>query len=164
MESLILLFTSGIIMHLSARKLQRYQIPFAKVSFLSHTPKFKINSTKSGDKIYYQFYDIENTTYGIISIYMAERHSLDNAGKILLKYLQMIRKPLGIVATYKIEKCQNGKDDVSEFVDYWQDEEGKDWKVKAYTNGRVISILYVKNIGNTSVKDHDKFLNGLRFS
>jgi hypothetical protein len=164
MESLILLFTSGIILRLSTSKLQRYSIPYAKVSFLSHTPKFKINPTKAGDKMYFQSYEMENAGYGIICIHMSERQELDHAGKILYKYMQTLRAPLGIIANLKIEKCADSKPGIIELQDYWQDEQGKDWKVKAYTNGRVVCILYVKNIGATTVKQHDRFLNGFRFS
>jgi hypothetical protein len=49
-------------------------------------------------------------------------------------------------------------------VDYWQDEEGLDWKVKGYTDGRIIAVLYVKNINDISVEKQDKFLDSFCFS
>jgi hypothetical protein len=49
-------------------------------------------------------------------------------------------------------------------TDYWQDKAGIDWKVKGYTNGKVLSLLYVKNISNATVRAHDTYLDGFRFS
>jgi len=48
-------------------------------------------------------------------------------------------------------------------TDYWQDSDQQDWKIKAYTNGKAIAILYVKNIGHVEVKKQDLFLDGFLF-
>jgi hypothetical protein len=44
-------------------------------------------------------------------------------------------------------------------VDYWQDEDEMDWKVKGYTDGQIIAVLYVKNINQSTVEQQDLFLD-----
>ena len=48
-------------------------------------------------------------------------------------------------------------------LEYWQDDEGNDWKVKGWTNGRFMALLYVKNFTEESIKEVDEFLNSFRF-
>ena len=60
-----------------------------------------------------------------------------------------------------IDLCQNWVhgDDCIRLVDYWQDEDSVDWKVKGYTDGHTIAVLYVKNINEISVEKQDEFLD-----
>ena len=46
---------------------------------------------------------------------------------------------------------------------YWQDCSKKDWKVKGYTDGKTLAVLYVKNIGHVDVKKQDLFLDSFHF-
>jgi hypothetical protein len=44
-------------------------------------------------------------------------------------------------------------------TDYWQDSQGVDYKVKGYTNGRVLAILFVRNISQLDVSLQDQYLD-----
>jgi hypothetical protein len=92
---------------------------------------------------------------------MKEVYTLHQAELILVQYINRVRRPFGIAynISMNIEKA-NG---IVTLSDYWQDEEGTDWKIKGYTNGKIIALLYVRNISNAPVKEHDDFLNGFRF-
>jgi hypothetical protein len=48
-------------------------------------------------------------------------------------------------------------------VDYWQDADRRDWKVKGWTDGASLAVLYIKNIGSVPVLQEEKFLNGRLF-
>jgi hypothetical protein len=57
-----------------------------------------------------------------------------------------------------------GDDRIFGFTEYWQDKGGLDWKVKAWTNGQVMTVLYIRNIGDVKLKDQDSYLDGISFS
>jgi hypothetical protein len=50
------------------------------------------------------------------------------------------------------------------FTEYWQDKKGHDWKVKAWSNGLVMTVLYISHIGTVSLKDQESYLDGISFS
>ncbi len=93
---------------------------------------------------------------------MKEVYNLQQAETILVQYINKARKPFGAVLNIGMEiKKLYGHVSIS---DYWQDKEGIDWRIKGFTNGKIVSVLYVKNITAASVSDLDKFLNSFRFS
>lgn len=49
-------------------------------------------------------------------------------------------------------------------TDYWQDADGVDWKVKGWTDGRIMTVLYVKGIGSLSFAQQDAFLDSFQFN
>jgi hypothetical protein len=49
-------------------------------------------------------------------------------------------------------------------TEYWQDLEGTDWKVKGWTDGRVMTVLYVKGIGYSSIDQQEAYLNSFQFN
>ena len=48
-------------------------------------------------------------------------------------------------------------------LDYWKDREKAEWKVKAWTNGSYIGVLYAKSKKELPVNKVDIYLNGFRF-
>ena len=48
-------------------------------------------------------------------------------------------------------------------VDHWQDAGGVDCKVKGYTDGQVMAVLYVKNICAGEVSKQEEFLDSFHF-
>ena len=93
---------------------------------------------------------------------MKELYTLHQAENILAQYINRLRRPFGIA--YNICMQIEKEDGIITVEDYWQDDAGTDWKLNGYTNGKTIAVLYVKNIGTSSVAEHDAFLNGFRFS
>jgi hypothetical protein len=57
-----------------------------------------------------------------------------------------------------------GDEKIFGFTEYWQDKDGMDWKVKAWTNGQVMTVLYIRNIGQVKLRDQDSYLDGISFS
>jgi hypothetical protein len=52
-------------------------------------------------------------------------------------------------------------DAVLGMTDYWQDYHGTDYKVRGWTDGKVLCALYVKNIGAASFLDADGYLSSI---
>lgn len=154
---------TSLVLRLPSPKFKRYLIGSGCSALLVSGHKtLHCKTTKDGDRV--SFYDraINGVTFGLIMVQMKEVYTLHQAEMILVQYVNRVRRPFGIAynISMNIEK-QNG---VVTLTDYWQDDEGMDWKIKGYTNGKTISLLYVRNISNAPVKEHDDFLNGFRFS
>lgn len=159
----MLLFATSLVWRISAPKFKRYIIGRTGCTslLLSEETTLHIQSTKEGERVYFYEHDVNGVTYGLITVNMKELYSLDQAENILVQYLNRIRKPFGIEHNVSMEVEK--KPDTVYLTDYWQDEEGIDWKVKGHSNGKIIAVLYVKNIADASAKEHDAYLNGFRF-
>ncbi|RYY40640.1 MAG: hypothetical protein EOO08_05785 [Chitinophagaceae bacterium] len=48
--------------------------------------------------------------------------------------------------------------------EYWQDRAGKDWKVQGWTDGTLMTILYIKNISITDFRRQDAYFASFRFA
>ncbi|GAB4091947.1 hypothetical protein [Flaviaesturariibacter terrae] len=48
--------------------------------------------------------------------------------------------------------------------EYWQDADGKDWKVVGWTDGTLMAVLYIRNISITDFRRQDAFFESFRFA
>lgn len=144
-------------------KFRRYLVGKTGASclLLSGQPRFHIHRTADGDTVHFYEEEIDGVTFGLVVVQMSTSHPLPKAETILLNYLTRIRKPFGIACNAGTETERRA--DAVSLCDYWRHENGSDWKVRGCTNGRLLSVAYVKNVGDAAVSDHDAFLNGLRF-
>jgi hypothetical protein len=95
---------------------------------------------------------------------MDRQYTLIEAEEMLRSYVDKLRGPLYILHnTGMQEEADWNSENSITIVDYWQDCRKKDWKVKGYTNGKILAVLYVKNIGNADVKKQDFFLDSFHF-
>lgn len=101
----------------------------------------------------------------MICVDMNQQYSLTEAGEMLQSYIDRLRGPFYILHNTGIHDEADWNSETSKtIVDYWQDYRKKDWKVKGYTNGKTLAVLYVKNIGNVDVKKQDLFLDSFHFN
>src|SRR5947209_2770592 len=130
MENLLLLFATSLAWRISAPKFKRYIIGRTGCTslLLSSETALHVQSTTDGERIYFYEHDVNGVTYGVITISMKELYSLEQSENIMVQYVNRIRKPFGIEHNVWME-IQNTADRVS-LTDYWQDEEGIDWKIK----------------------------------
>lgn len=163
MENLLLLFATSLAWRISAPKFKRYIIGRTGCTslLLSTETTLHVQSTKDGERIYFYEHEVAGVTYGVITVNMQELYTFEQSENILVQYANRIRKPFGISYNVSME-IEHSADRIT-LTDYWQDEEGVDWKIKAHTNGKIVAVVYVKNISAAPVKEHDAFLNGFRF-
>ncbi|RYZ56087.1 MAG: hypothetical protein EOP49_01245 [Sphingobacteriales bacterium] len=48
--------------------------------------------------------------------------------------------------------------------EYWQDSKGKDWKVVAWTDGSLMTLLYIKNISIIDFRRQDAYFASFEFA
>src|SRR5436189_56465 len=84
---------------------------------------------------------------------------------IFYSHAQIIKKyPVNKSGCFVYMFCDhlNSNENTRGIVDYWKDKENNNWKVKAWTDGKFIAVLYAYT--KTEVPDKaDVFLNSLRF-
>lgn len=154
---------TSLVLRVTSPRFRRYLICSGCSTLLNSAGRtLHIRYTKEGDKIYFNEYACDGISYGIICAEMKKTYTAERAEKILINFINRVRKPMHISVNDAMEVEAN--DHYLTITDYWQDHAGIDWKIKGYTNGSVIALLYVKNITDTNVKNHDAYLNGLRFS
>jgi hypothetical protein len=164
MENLFMFLATSLVLRIPQPKFKRYLLGANGCSTLlvsgNNTIHFK--HTKDGDRVYFYEQEVNDVTFGMISVQMKEVFTLNQAENILVHYINKIRRPFHI--SHNISMEMEKKNQVLTLTDYWQDEQGIDWKVKGYTNGKTVAVLYVKNIADSFVDEQDHFLNGFRFS
>ena len=155
---------TSLVLQITAIKRRRYFIGTTGASCILFTSgKFlAVKYTTEGDRLFFNEHVNNKVTYGLICVEMKNLYTLQEAQDILVNYLQKAQAPFAIAHTIHLEMTKE-KTSVSA-ADYWQDKSGADWKIKAQTNGKLLSILYVKNVAETSVSEHDYFLDSFRFS
>jgi hypothetical protein len=166
MENLLLfLATSFVIRFSSSKKIKLRFIGNTGCSaLLSSNNKLESTSTQSGDQLYFHEFIDKGVTYGMICVHMNQQYTLAEAEEMLRSYADKLRDPLYILHNTGIHEDADWNSETSKtLVDYWQDRSKKDWKIKGYTNGKTLAILYVKNIGNAEVRKQDYFLDSFRF-
>lgn len=163
MENLFLFLATSLVLRNGSRRFKRYSICSGCSSLLHSGSKLlHVRQAKDGDTLYFNEYMSDGVTYGMICVQMQEEYTLHQAESILVHYINRVRKPLRILFNTSMEIERTNR--LLSITDYWQDQRGMDWKIKGQTNGRVLSLLYVKNITEAPVNVHDAFLNGFRFS
>jgi hypothetical protein len=167
MENLILfLATSLVIRFSSSKRIKLQSIGNTGCSaLLSSEKKTESCLTQSGDQLYFHEFRDKNVTYGMICVQMTHECTLEEAEEMLRSYIDKLKGPFYILHNTGIHSDADWNSETSQtIVDYWQDASRKDWKVKGYTNGKTIAVLYVKNIGHADVKKQDFFLDSFHFS
>lgn len=161
MENLFLFLATSFALRPSAARLRRYLLfPGCSVSLPSGLRTIQVRHTKEADKLFFHEYTVRDVRYGMICVQMRQSYSLPKAERILVDFINRARKPFSIACNAAME-VETGEGLLT-ITDYWQDQNGTDWKIKGSTNGRVIGLLYVKNISGATVRQHDGFLEGFR--
>lgn len=166
MENLILLLATSFLFRLSPRKIRNQVIGSTGCSALiASDDELESSTTASGDQLYFHEFKEKRVTYGIICVEMQHEYPLQNAGRMLTAYIDQLKGPFYILHNTGICDDADWNSETSiTIVDYWQDCQKKDWKVKGYTNGKTLAVLYVKNIGYATVQKQDAFLDSFHFN
>lgn len=166
MEDLIFLLTASLALYKTPKKSETVLIADSgcSVELTSQKLSFETTETEEGDRLHYAEHWDRNVTYGILCAQLAEEIGLDEAKEVMINYINRLRGPFYAVHHIGAEVC-DPKDEtaVVSLIDYWQDCDGLDWKVKGYTNGSIIAVLYVKNINELVVEKQDHFLDSFSF-
>jgi hypothetical protein len=167
MENLILFLATSLVIRFSSSKRIRLQLigDTGCSALLSSDNRLEATLTQCGDHLFFHEFKDKGVTYGMICVHMNQTYSLVEAEEMLHSYVDKLRGPFYILHNTGIHDDADWNSETSRtIVDYWQDSYKKDWKVKGYTDGKALAVLYVKNIGHVDVKKQDLFLDSFHFN
>lgn len=166
MENLLLLLATSFVFRISAsKKLVSQLIGNTRCSILFRSGSvFKKTKTASGDDLFCNEFKEGEVIYGAILVDLRQQFGIEHATDMLCSYMHKLKGPFYVFHNTGNETSAdwNQPDSVA-LVDYWQDAGGVDCKVKGYTNGRMLAVLYVKNIGAAEVTMQESFLDSFHF-
>jgi hypothetical protein len=157
-------------MSASSQGIKKYSIgnSGASVYFFCDPGTFTMTLTEDSSRVYSgDCMTSDSIHYGIICVSLKESVSVGaDAENLLIKYLDFLKTVYHIKQAVGYGKGHQLKNDASTrgVVDYWKDADGDEWKVKGWTNGRMMAVLFAyghKGPGNTPKLD--LFLDGFRF-
>jgi hypothetical protein len=166
MENLLLILATSFVLRLSSsRKLQHCFIGDTGCFLLfAKSSPFEKRKTESGDDLYFNEFSEKGVTYGVICVEMKSEYDPDDAIDMLARYMNQLRGPFFVFHQVGQERSKDWNHASSiTLVDYWQDARGVDCKVKGYTNGKTLAVLYVRNIGEAEVAKQEAFLDSFHF-
>ena len=164
MEDLILLLTASLVLYKSNKKLTTISIGDTNCSILfPNNTEFENTRTEAGDTLYFSEHRQGKTVFGVICAQLTEPLNYENSMELLTNYMEDLRQPLYACHNTGITEVKKRRTGFIELSDFWQDDEGLDWEVKGYTNGKVVTVLYVKNIADACSEKQEAFLNSFSF-
>ena len=132
-------------------------------AILQGNKTFETSLSKNGDVTYCHEYKEKSVLYGLICIDLKDKdHTIAEAQLLLTKFMNSLHLPFNIKHATGVN-FQHQKN-VVKVTDYWQDKNKTDWKITGLTNGKIIAVLYVKNIGECNITVTDTFLNSFTFN
>ncbi|MBK8608763.1 MAG: hypothetical protein IPL84_02105 [Chitinophagaceae bacterium] len=151
-----------------SQSLKKYAISNSGCSVYSFCDPGTFDMTYSEDsaKVFTSECKGEEAYYGIICIELKEPiNDLSIAEEVLVSYLNYLKSAFKIktAAGYGKGHKLRDKENTRGVLDYWNDEEKNNWKVKGWTDGNFITVLYAysqKDLPETKV---NAFLDGLLF-
>jgi hypothetical protein len=168
MRKMFLLFGSlFLFLFATSQTLKKYEIAKSgcSVYMFCGPGRFEEDYSEDSSKVYTAECSLDDGIhYGIICVKMKESISdLQGAEDMLASYMDYLKVNFGITKAVGYGKGNhlNKREDTRGIVDYWEDDEKNNWKVKGWTDGKFIGVLYAYSKKDLPDKI-DVFLNSFR--
>lgn len=128
--------------------------------------KFEISKSVDSSNVYMGECVNGDVTYGVIAVKLSNRpDNLVMAEDLLIAFLDHLKKSYSITnaAGYGRGYRLNNNENTRGVLDYWEDGEKNKWKVKGWTDGRYIGVMYGYSKKEMLEGKVNVFLEGLRF-
>jgi hypothetical protein len=163
----LLLIISISILYCNAQPLKKYTISNSGCSIYTLCDPGKFDEAYSDDssKVYTSECKKDEINYGVICVKLLNPASdFAVAENLMISYLDYLKVDFEITSATGYGKGHrlNNNENTRGIIDYWKDKENNNWKVKAWTDGKFIAVLYATSKKELPEKA-DVFLNGLRF-
>lgn len=107
----------------------------------------------------------EEMTYGVICVKLLQPvNDLEAAEESMINYLNYLKSSFSIVksAGYGRGHRLNNNENTRGVLDYWEDAEKRNWKMKAWTDGKYIGVLYGYSAKDLPEQKINLFLESFR--
>lgn len=148
------------------QSLKKYVISSSGCSaYFFCAPSFESSKSEDSSAVYSGECMNDSVSYGIICVKLLNPIAdLTMAEDLLIAYSDYLKSSFSITKAIGYGKGHrlNNNENTRGIIDYWEDNEGDKWKIKAWTDGKYIGFLYVyshKALPETKV---NVFLEGFR--
>lgn len=130
-----------------AQKLKKYPVSNsgATVHMYCDPGKFNFDYSQDSSKVYTAECETAGITYGVICIRLLNPiEGLPEAEEMMISYLDFLKADFHVKksAGYGKGHVLNKNINTRGIIDYWTDTEEQQWKVKAWTDGKFIGVLF----------------------
>jgi hypothetical protein len=144
---LVLLFLLNCFAISFSQSLKKYLVGTSGCAayFYCDPGEFEMTYSEDSSKVYTAECTNEGTGYGLICVKLKEAAAdLTAAEELLVSYLDYLKKSFKITSSAGYGKGHRLKDreNTRGVIDYWTDEEKENWKVKGWTDGNFIAVMY----------------------
>lgn len=162
-----LLFCSFLLsLAVSAQSIKKMPVEQSGCSYYGYCSiRFETSYSQDSSKVYAGECVKDSISWGLICVKMSNLpSSLEQAEEILTAYLNhlkssfAIQKSAGYGKGHRLNKNENTRG----ILDYWEDSEKNNWKIKGWTNGRFIAVLYAFSKKELPENRVNLFLDGFR--
>lgn len=150
----------------SAQLIKKYPISNSGcAAYMYCAAKFEVSKSQDSSLVYTGECTTGEVTYGVICVkLLTPLTDLDMAENLLIAYADHLKGSFDITqsAGYGKGHHLNNNDNTRGILDYWQDNDKNNWKIKAWTDGKFIGFLYAyskKELPDTKI---NVFLDGFR--
>lgn len=106
-----------------------------------------------------------DVTYGVICIKLLNPvEQLDKAEELMISYLDFLKADFNVRQAAGYGKGHKLKENekTTGVIDYWKDGENRNWKIKAWTDGKFVAVLYGNSLKELPEQKLNVFLDGFR--
>ena len=128
--------------------------------------RFETEYSEDSSLVYVSECEKDAVTYGVICVKLLQlADNLAVAEESLISYLDYLKKSFNILKSAGYGKGQRlaNNENTRGVIDYWEDSEKNNWKVKAWTNGNYIGVLYGFSAKELSESKLNVYLDSFRF-
>lgn len=128
--------------------------------------KFEKQFSEDSSEVYSGECVKDAVSYGIICVRLSQpANDPERAEESMISYLDYLKTSFGITksAGYGRGHRLNNNESTRGVLDYWEDAEKNNWKVKAWTNGKFIAVLYGYSAKELVEQKLNVFLESFRF-
>ena len=127
---------------------------------------FNLSYSEDSSKIYTGECLSGETYYGLICVQLNQSIlNIPEAEDVMQHYLDYLKTSFKVTAASGYGKGHRlkGKENIHGIIDYWKDESGDSLKVKGWTDGNFIIVLYAKSGKELVETKANVFLDGIIF-
>jgi hypothetical protein len=168
MKNCLLLFAVSLCFHFSdAQVIKKVPVSNSGCSVYSYCDFVFEKEFSQDSSIVYVSECVKNeVNYGIICVKLSlPTDNLPAAEESLINYLDYLKSSFKIInsAGYGRGHQLANNENTRGVLDYWNDRDKNHWKVKAWTNGKYIGVLYGYSLKELPESKLNVFLEGFRF-
>jgi hypothetical protein len=162
------LFLTALLYHAYGQMPHKYAIGKSGcfAYFFCNPDNFEYSKSPDSADVYTGECSVGDMSYGLICVRLnTPTTDLQLSEGVLIQYLEYLKGTLNITGARGYSKGHHLKGNLKTtgVADYWQDKDGNNWKVRGWTNGAFIGVLFV--YAKTEVPDtrSESFLDGITF-